>query len=95
MEDILTFELIKGAYVPIMGLMFFLAGYVATDKLFLHECVLFINGKKSIAVFFASAPIGLLYIAFNSEEWQSVLVTFLATNGLYEYFLKTFKKYLP
>ena len=95
MEDLLTFELIKGAYVPIMGLMFFLSGYIATDKLFLQDCILFLDGKKSRAVFLAGLPIGLLYYAFGTYGWESILGTYLITNGLYDLIFKYLKQYLP
>lgn len=90
MEDFLTFQLIKGAYIPTLGAMILLAGYFVTDKLFLHDTILFLQGKKAWAVALASLPLAVLFLAMGSTV-ESVLMTYFATNGLYDHLIKSLK----
>jgi hypothetical protein len=90
MEDFLTFELIKGAYIPTLGSMILLAGYFVTDKLFLHDTILFLQGRKAWAVALASLPLAVGYVVAG-EPIGSVVITYLATNGSYDMFIKPFK----
>jgi hypothetical protein len=90
MEDFLTFELIKGAYIPTLGAMILLAGYFVTDKLFLHETILFLQGRKAWAVALASLPLAVLFLVMGSTP-ESVLITYFATNGLYDHLIKSLK----
>jgi hypothetical protein len=90
MEDFLTFELIKGAYIPTLGAMILLAGYFVTDKLFLHDTILFLQGRKAWAVSLASLPLAVLFLFMGSTP-ESVLITYFATNGLYDHLIKSLK----
>lgn len=90
MEEIITFELIKGAYVPILGALILLAGYFVTDHLYLHQVLLFLNGNKAYAVALASLPIAVAFVA-TGTSWESALITYLSTNGLYDNILKHLK----
>jgi hypothetical protein len=90
MEDFLTFELIKGAYIPTLGAMILLAGYFVTDKLYLHETILFLQGRKAWAVALASLPLAVLFLVMGSTP-ESVLITYFATNGLYDHLIKSLK----
>jgi hypothetical protein len=90
MEDFLRFELIKGAYIPTLGAMILLAGYFVTDKLYLHETILFLQGRKAWAVALASLPLALLFLVMGSTP-ESVLITYFATNGLYDHLIKSLK----
>lgn len=87
MEDLLNYELLQGKIIPAQAVMYLLAGYFATEKLNIHNNILFFNGKKSWAVAAASFPFAIAYIA-TGGEWQSVLITFFFTNTVYEYAAK-------
>jgi hypothetical protein len=90
MEEFLTFELIKGAYIPTLGAMILLAGYFVTDKLFLHDTILLLQGRKAWAVALASFPLAVGYVVMGAS-YESVLITYFATNGLYDHLIKSLK----
>lgn len=87
MEELFNYELLQGKIIPAQAVMYLLAGYFATEKLNIHNTILFFNGKKAWAVAAASLPFAVGYIATGCE-WQSVLITFFFTNTVYEYAAK-------
>jgi hypothetical protein len=86
---------IVNAIDPIMVWLYILAGYIATDKLYLQDCMRFMHGKKSIAVFLIGLPIALAYLLLQVCGWESVLLNFFVANVAYDYFFKHLKPYLP
>lgn len=97
MEELLNYEWLQGKVIPAQAVMYLLAGYFATEKLNIHNTILFFNGSKAYAVAAASFPFAIAYIA-TGTEWQSVLITFFFTNTVYEYaakyFINNITKYL-
>lgn len=94
MSEIINFEILAGSIKPFIVALFFLVGYVATDKLQLHTAIKFFKGKKEWAVAMFSAPVfGVLII--SGEDWQTVTVSYLVTSAVYDYILKHFKTLMP
>lgn len=95
MEEIFNLEILKNLSVnPVMTVMFFAAGYTATEKLNLHLCFAIFQKNKAYSVFFACMPIALIYF-LNGFKWEEVLGTYLFVNTFYSHGLKQIKKILP
>ena len=94
MEETLNIKQVIDAIDFLMVWLFIFAGYVATDKLFLQDCVRFMKGRKSIAVFVAGLPIALVYLILNPHGWVTIILSYLVANILYDLAFKNLKKYL-
>lgn len=90
MEALISYELFEAAYIPTMSAMVLLAGYLATDRLYLQDTILFLNGNKAMAVALISIPIAAMYVTLG-HNLESVFFTYLSTNGLYDLLIKKLK----
>lgn len=94
MTEVFDFAILTGSVKPFLVVLFFLIGYVVTDKFYLHDAIKWLKGKKEWAVGLFSLPFAVLFIA-TGEDWQTVTVSYLVTNAIYDYILKHFKIILP
>jgi hypothetical protein len=95
MEEIFNIEILKNLSVnPVMMMMFFLAGYTATEKLNLHLCFAIFHKNKAYPVFLLCIPIAVIYLITGSK-WEEVLGTYLFVNTFYSHGLKQLQKLLP
>lgn len=90
MEQILNFEIIQGSIIPALMALINLAGYLVTDKLYLHDRILLFNGNKATAVAVTAIPLAVLYYATGSA-WESVLITYFAAVTAYDLLIKPIK----
>lgn len=94
MTEVIDFSILTGSIKPFYIVLFFLIGYVATDKLYLHEVLSFLKRRKELAVAMFSVPVAAGLVV-TGEDWQTVTISYLVTNAVYDYILKHFKKILP
>lgn len=95
MEQLFNMEILKNLSVnPVMTMMFFLAGYTATEKLKIYMCMKIFHNNKAYAVFIACIPVAIIYLG-TGFKWEEVLGTYLFVNTFYSHGLKQIKKILP
>jgi hypothetical protein len=87
MEQILNFEIISGSVIPALAVLINLAGYLVTDKLYLH---LSFSTNKATAVAVTAIPLAFIYWITGSA-WESVLITYFAAVTAYDLLLKNLK----
>lgn len=93
-EQIINFDLITGSVQPFMVVLYFLIGYVVTDKLYLHDAISFLQGRKAWAVALFCLPIMVLTLV-TGTHWEDAILSFTFTIAIYDNILKHFKTFMP